>query len=106
MEQLVLEDGSVVNVEQPLPQPQINNEIKYIILSVESINNLNFDQVLETNVNTLRFNADKTKTFVKFIENNIPDIISEALTINERTIHSHSQIIDILKEPEWINDEE
>lgn len=101
MEQLVLEDGSIVNIEQPLSQPQINNEIKYIILSVESINNLNFDQVLETNVNTLRFSADKTKTFVKYI-NSAPDIISDAIEVNGRTIHTHSQILEILNSPEWI----
>ena len=75
----------------------------YIILPSTSVPNINFEQVLETSVDTLRFNNNNTQTFVKYI-NSEPDIISDAIEINGRTIHTHSQILEILNSPEWITD--
>jgi hypothetical protein len=74
----------------------------YIIIPSTSVSNINFEQVLETSVDTLRFNNNQTKTFVKYI-NSEPDIISDAIEINGRTIHSHSQILEILNSPEWVS---
>lgn len=106
MEQLVLEDGTIIEVETPIQINNINMEQKYIIIPSTSINNINFDQILETSIETLRFNNDQTKTFVKYNGNIIPDIASEALTINGKTIHSHSEILEILSTEEWISSEE
>lgn len=75
----------------------------YIIIPSASVQNINFEQVLETNEATLRFNNDNTKTFVKYT-NSEPDIISDAIEINGRTIHTHSQILEILNSPEWMTD--
>ena len=38
----------------------------YVILTAPEASNINYDDVLETSVDTLRWNNDNTKTFVKF----------------------------------------
>ena len=40
---------------------------KYVIISKEDVDNIDFSKVLETSKETLRWNNDKTKTFVKYI---------------------------------------
>tara|TARA_X000001382_G_scaffold45423_1_gene30669 strand:- start:288 stop:533 length:246 start_codon:yes stop_codon:yes gene_type:complete len=37
-----------------------------IIINKDQVSSVNFDEVLEDNVNTLSYNLDGTKTFVKF----------------------------------------
>jgi hypothetical protein len=74
----------------------------YIIIPSTSVSNINFEQVLETGADTLRYNNNQTKTFVKYI-NSEPDIISDAIEINGRTIHTHSQILEILNSPDWVS---
>lgn len=38
----------------------------YVIIDASEVANVDFDQVLETSVDTLRYSLDGTKTFVKF----------------------------------------
>lgn len=81
--------------------------INYFILPSTEINNINFSQVLQTSIETIRYNNDQTKFILKYKNTeSAPDIISEALTINGKTIHSHSEILEILSTEEWINGEE
>tara|TARA_R110002167_G_C12574968_1_gene642932 strand:- start:40 stop:279 length:240 start_codon:yes stop_codon:yes gene_type:complete len=39
---------------------------KYTILTSSETSTIDFSQVLETSLNTLRYNKDRTKTFVKY----------------------------------------
>jgi hypothetical protein len=39
---------------------------KYVIINSEDVSNIDFSQVEETSVETLRWNKDNTKTFVKY----------------------------------------
>ena len=40
---------------------------KFVILNVSELSNVDFSQVLEHSTDTLRYNNDRTKTFVKYI---------------------------------------
>ena len=40
---------------------------KFVILNVSELSNVDFSQVLEHSADTLRYNNDRTKTFVKYI---------------------------------------
>ena len=40
---------------------------KFVILNVSELSNVDFSQVLEYSADTLRYNNDRTKTFVKYI---------------------------------------
>ena len=39
---------------------------QYVIINSEDVDNIDFSQVQETSVETLRWNKDNTKTFVKY----------------------------------------
>ena len=67
------------------------NERKYVILDNSDINNIDFSKVLETSSETLRYNNDKTKTFVKF-EGNTPSFL------NGKTQYTHEEILEFLSD--------
>tara|TARA_R100000988_G_scaffold71495_1_gene36943 strand:- start:17 stop:244 length:228 start_codon:yes stop_codon:yes gene_type:complete len=71
------------------------NNKKYIIITKDEVANVDFSQVDETSVNTLRYNNDGTKTFVKF-EGTTPSFL------NGKTQYTHSEILAELSKSEWI----
>lgn len=66
----------------------------YVIIDASEVVNVDFDQVLETSANTLRYSVDGTKTFVKF-EGDTPSFL-----IGEPQ-YDHAEILSILSGPEW-----
>ena len=70
----------------------------YVIIDASEVTNVDFDQVLETSVETLRYSVDGTKTFVKF-EGDTPSFL-----IGEPQ-YDHTEILNILSGPEWTNPE-
>ena len=67
---------------------------KYVIISNSDVSSVNFDQVLETSAQTLRFSLDGSATFVKF-EGDTPSFLAG------KTQHSHSEMLTILAGAEW-----
>ena len=72
----------------------------YVIFNVSELNTINFDEVLETSIDTVRKSVDETKTFVKF-EGAMPPSVS-TLTTKEGP-YTHSEILSILATSEWTN---
>jgi len=70
----------------------------YVIIDSSEVGSVDFDQVLETSAETLRFSLDGTKTFVKY-EGTQPSFLSG------KTEHSHEEILTILAGPEWTSEE-
>ncbi len=66
----------------------------YCIINSSEVSSVDFDQVLETSAETLRFSVDGTKSFVKF-EGDVPSFLEG------KTIYSHSEILAILATDEW-----
>jgi len=73
--------------------------MKYIIFNVNEIDKINFNEVKETSKDTLRKSLDKTKTFVKWDENETPSFVSLLLTAEGP--YSEEQIIDIINNDIW-----
>ena len=56
----------------------------FVIINSDQVSSVNFDEVMEDNANTLRYNLDGTKTFVKFIGNTPSFVTSETIyTLSE-----------------------
>ena len=72
--------------------------MKYTILNTEQLNTVNFNQVLETSINTINYNIAETQTVVKYV-GDMPSSI-QALTTKEGP-YTHSEIITILDGPTW-----
>ena len=72
--------------------------ITYVILDASEVANVDFNQVAERSVETLRYSLDGTKTFVKFEEDTPSFLIGEPQ-------YTQEEILNILSGPEWTADE-
>ena len=75
---------------------------EFMIFDVTELPNINFTEVLETSIETVRKSVDGTKTFVKW-ENDIPSCV-ENLTTKEGP-YTYDEILNILSTPEWTSNE-
>ena len=73
----------------------------YVIFNVSELDKIDFNQVFETSIETVRKSVDETKTFVKWNGTEIPPSV-QTLTTSEGP-YTYSEIIDILNTPEWTN---
>ena len=69
---------------------------KYVILNSTEVSSINFSQVQETSTDTLRWNINQTKTFVKF-EGDTPSFLTG------KTQYTNDQMLAILDDVngEW-----
>lgn len=97
---------------------------RYLIIPSTIINSINFNEVMETSINTLRYSIDKTKTFVKYTisvepvdrtetyidpETNQPVIIEinsgiygrPSVYSEEYLEYTHEEILEVLQTEEW-----
>lgn len=72
----------------------------FVIFDVSEIDLIDFNHVMESNVNTLRYSVDGTKTFVKW-EGEEPNFLS--LLTTKTSTYSYEQILEILATEEWTN---
>ena len=71
---------------------------KFIIFNVSELNQINFNEVLETSSDTVRKSVDETKTFVKW-DGIMPECVNN-LTTKEGP-YTYDEIIPILLTTEW-----
>jgi hypothetical protein len=72
----------------------------FMIFNVSELNNIDFNQVLETSSDTVRKSVDGTKTFVKW-EGTMPSCVNN-LTTKEGP-YTHEEILVILSNSNWTN---
>ena len=72
----------------------------FMIFNVSEINKINFDEVLESSIDTIRKSVDETKTFVKWDGNTIPSSV-QTLTTSEGP-YTYDEIIVILNSTDWV----
>lgn len=70
----------------------------FVIIDASEVANVDFDQVLQSDSDTLRYSLDGSKTFVKF-EGDTPSFL------DGKTQYTHSEILNILAGAEWTSDE-
>jgi len=69
---------------------------QYVIINADEVSSVNFDKVLESSAETLRYNVEGDKTFVKY-EGVKPVFLADKQSL------SHSEILEVLKSPEWLH---
>ena len=72
----------------------------YMIFNVSELEQIDFTQVKETSIDTVRKSIDQTKTFVKW-EGEIPQCVVN-LTTKEGP-YTYEEILAILATEEWTN---
>lgn len=79
-----------------MSNPYENRE--FMIFNVSELNQINFNEILETSADTVRRSVNATKTFVKW-DGTIPQCV-ENLTTKEGP-YTYNEILVILATPEW-----
>jgi hypothetical protein len=79
-------------------QLQEYDDRKFMIFNVSELNQIDFTQVLETSLDTIRKSVDETKTFVKW-DGTMPECINN-LTTKEGP-YTYDEILIILSTTEW-----
>jgi alkyl hydroperoxide reductase subunit AhpC len=76
---------------------------KFMIFNVSELELIDFTQVCETSIDTVRKSVDETKTFVKWDGDIIPSSV-DSLTTKEGP-YTYEEILNILQTPEWTSPE-
>ena len=71
---------------------------RFVIFNVTELNQINFNQVFETTIDTVRKSVDETKTFVKY---DMPQPSSVAALTTKSVEYTYDEILQILAGPEW-----
>lgn len=72
---------------------------QFMIFNVSELPLIDFSQVLETSIDTVRKSIDETKTFVKWDGETIPSSVYSLTT--KKGPYTYEEIINILNGPEW-----
>jgi len=73
----------------------------YVIFNVSELDKINFEQVFETSIETVRKSVDGTLTFVKYKDEAMPSSVVSLET--KQGPYSYTEILAILSTPEWTN---
>lgn len=77
------------------------NDLKYAIINASEVDLIDFSQVLQTSIQTLRFSVGGLKTFVKY-RGDQPEFIFEITKdLLGRKEYSHQEFLQLLKGSEW-----
>ena len=71
---------------------------RFVIFNVTELPLIDFNQVYETSIDTVRKSVDGTQTFVKY---DIPEPSSVAALTTKSIEYTYDEILDILATPEW-----
>ena len=72
---------------------------KFMIFNISELNQIDFNQVLETSQYTIRKSTNNLKSFVKWDGDIIPDCVKN-LTTSEGP-YTYDEMVSILSTPEW-----
>jgi len=78
-----------------------NNNRNYIIFNVSELEKIDFEKICESSSETLRYNSDRSKTFIKWENNEEPNFLNQLIT--KEGPYSHQQILEILLSDEWLS---
>ena len=71
---------------------------RFVIFEVTELPLIDFNQVYETDADTVRKSVDETKTFVKY---DLPEPSSVTALTTKSQEYTYEEILQILNTPEW-----
>jgi hypothetical protein len=71
---------------------------RFVIFAVTELSTIDFTQVYETSIDTVRKSVDETQTFVKY---DMPQPSSVAALTTKSQEYTYDEILTILATPEW-----
>jgi hypothetical protein len=77
---------------------------QFMIFDVNELTNIDFTQVLETSIDTVRKSINQSKTFVKWDGEIIPSCVESLLT--KEGPYTYDEIVTILSSDFWSSNDE
>lgn len=84
-------------------ETQLYEQRQFMIFNVSELPQIDFTQVCETSIDTVRKSIDGTRTFVKWDGDTIPSSV-DSLTTKEGS-YTYEEILTILAGPDWTSNE-
>jgi hypothetical protein len=81
-----------------MPLEQEYPDRRFVIFNVTELDKIDFNQVFETSIDTVRKSVDLTKTFVKF---DLPMPSSVSNLTSKSPEYTYDEILIILAAPQW-----
>ncbi len=81
----------------------MHNTRTYAIINLSDIGLIDFAQVGETSVSTVRKSLDDTQFVIKWAEGYVPTFIMDGTIVPVGT-YDHHAIIELMQTPEWSED--
>ena len=75
------------------------NNRHFMIFSTTELNQIDFTQVCETSIDTVRKSTDESKTFIKWDDEEIPTCVENLTT--KQGPYTYEEILEILSTEEW-----
>ena len=75
----------------------MHNSHAYVIIEASEADSVDFNEVINTSKEMLRYSLDGTKTFVKYEG-------TQPFFLLGKTEYTHEEILSILSGPEWTSD--
>ena len=82
----------------PSLEQQSYPDRRFVTFNVTELSTIDFTQVFETDINTVRKSVDETKTFVKY---DMPQPSSVAALTTKSQEYTYDEFLVILATPEW-----
>ena len=73
--------------------------ITYYVLSTSEVGLIDFEQVNETDVNTMRNSVDGSQTFISYYDDNVPTCVSSMKTVTGP--YTHDEMMSLLATSFW-----
>ena len=89
--------------EQQTHLKKMKNSRTYSIINISDINDIDFSQVIETSIDTVRKSLDETQFIIKY--NITPSFINDG-TVVPLQVLNYTEIMELLNSLEWSNDNE
>lgn len=70
----------------------------YVIFNTSEMHLIDFNEVMETSIDTLRISVDGESAFIKY-EGTMPPSVQSLITRSQE--YTHDEILEILSTPEW-----
>ena len=83
----------MISIEQ-----QTYPDRRFVIFNVSELGTIDFNQVFETSIDTVRKSVDETQTFVKY---DMPQPSSVAALTTKSQEYTYDEFLTILAGPEW-----
>ena len=74
------------------------NNRTYVILDAAEVDTVNFDEVMQTSADKLRYSLDGTKFLLKYEG-------TQPFFLLGKTEYTHAEILPIMQSPEWSSEE-